>query len=169
MSRQNNRYNRPNHSMSYAQTSASLHQQIRDDESEVGEEVDAPEYTLESYSGSHRILLPSGKYIRLRPLSVLSMVRRGELPNALIPQARRALGLDTAPKKAAVNETDDTLELTDYIVCQMVSSFAVVDKRPGECQSEEMSIDFMLDADKVAIFAYAMRGQEALSSFRSQS
>ncbi len=129
-----------------------------------GEEVE--EYTIQSYVAHQVILLPSGKHIRVRPVSVTSLFRRGEIPNNLIPAAKKILGF-TKEGKANQSQADaDYLDLIDFLTCKMIASFRVVDKRHEECGPDEVSVDNILECDKLAILQFSQQGQAALNAFR---
>ncbi len=133
------------------------------DEEIEQEETTAEEYTASSYIAEQRILLPSGKYIRLRPISLMTLVRRGEIPNTLIAAARKLISGD---KKGLSTTSEQETELIDFVVMKMIASFTVTDAPQSACSSGEVSIESILECDKLAIFQYAWSGQAALRSFR---
>ncbi len=135
-----------------------------DNEELEQEETTVEEYTAASYVTEQKILLPSGKYIRLHAVSVTSLFRRGEIPNELLPSARKLLGVNNG--KASTLSNDEFLELADFLTCKLVASFPVVDKRPSECAKGEVSVDQILECDKTAIIQYSQQGQAALKAFR---
>lgn len=139
-------------------------EQIDAEEEDEQHETTAEEYTAASYVSDQKILLPSGKYIRLHAVSVTSLFRHGEIPNELLPAARKLLGVSAS--KATPLSNDEFLDLADFLTCKMVASFPVVNKRPNECAAGEVSVDQILECDKTAIIQFSQQGQAALKSFR---
>lgn len=146
------------------------------EEDEYSQRSDPEEYTAESYLQCHMVPLPSGKSIRLRPYSLISALHRGELPNTLVAPARKLLYGDEAPKPRdhrrpqQPHQDDEDMKsgaaMTDWLCCQMIASFACVDKPQGDCMRGEVSVWNILECDKIAITQFAMQGQAALNSFR---
>jgi hypothetical protein len=147
-----------------------------DDEADLARSA-PEEYTAETYLQCHMVPLPSGKSIRLRPYSLISALHRGELPNTLVAPARKLLYGDEAPKtrdhrrpQQPRQDDDEDMKsgaaMTDWLCCQMIASFACVDKPQGECVRGEVSVWNILECDKIAITQFAMQGQQALNSFR---
>ena len=135
-----------------------------------GEEPHIEEYTADSYLQHQMILLPSGKYIRLRPYSLFSAMERGELPNILMNVASEHLyGKGKVPERRAQQKRDDDAEmgkLMDWLCCKMIASFRCTETPPEECGPGEVSVYSMYDTDKVAILQFALQGQRTLSTFR---
>ncbi len=153
------------------------------------------EYTAEDYLTDELIPMPSGKGLRVAKLSLISLVRSGQVPPNLLHAARSILKLDdradAAQQQAAVSRqqrreqerrggqhtdakaqdgqpatNEDAVRLVDWVVCQVVRSFRVVDKVQEDCERGEVSIARILDPDKTAVFNYVLEGQTALQSFR---
>jgi hypothetical protein len=168
-----------------------LDSQYEDEDDDDGEsedfavlEEDVEEYTAESYAQGVLVPMPSGKALRLRPYSLLSMLRQGRLPNHLQAAAERMLlEGDTASARPANREdarrqgqrsaaravsqqtqnAHDSSELVDFLVCELVSSFRVVRREP---RRGEVHVSQIFDADKQLIVTFAMQGQKALADFR---
>lgn len=151
--------------------------------SEPAEEEESPsdEYTAESYLAGHLIPLPSGKSILVRPISLVTMLKHGAIPNALVPAARKLLYGNTTGAPTPQNRgerraqpgqsksdlnADDGAELMDWMVCQLVASFKVVQKPQSRCGPGELSVGSMFESDKNALVSFAMKGQKALTAFR---
>lgn len=167
--------------------------------------VEVEEYTADDYLADELVPMPSGKGLRLRRLSLISLVRTEQVPPNLLATARALLQMDEAtgddeaprtrpttpvrpgkhgqlrgqpgqpqrpqrPQATAKQTTnEDAFTLMDWVVCQSVCSFAVVDKLQKECAPGEVSITRIADPDKTAIFNYILKGQRALADFRSPS
>ncbi len=157
--------------------------------------VTIEEYTAEAYLTDELIPMPSGKGLRVAKLSLISLVRSGQVPPNLLHAARSILKLDDradATAQAALNRqqrreaerrsgqpqrdaqksdgepvtNESAVRLVDWVVCQVVRSFRVVDKVQEDCERGEVSIARILDPDKTAIFNYVLEGQTALATFR---
>ncbi len=135
---------------------------------DIGESDLPEEYTADDYLAGQLLPLPSGKAVRIQPVSLLSMIQAKQVPNELLPAARKMVGLDEPIKSNAAKArmTDDTIQVMNFLVCELVTSFKVVDKPQSQCGVGEVSVTRMYEADKNAIVSFAMRGQRALRPFR---
>jgi len=126
--------------------------------------------TAASYRKGVEIPISNGEWVRLRPISLLVMVRTGKLPNSLIGAARRMLSNQGRQQKADAPQDPKTsaesLELQDYLVTRLVTSMKVVMSDPDDCDEDEVSVAEMFESDKNRIVAFAMQGQKALAEFR---
>ncbi len=141
-------------------------------------DADEEEYTAASYMAGQRIPLPSGKYIRVKPVSLISMIDQDKLPPHLLAAARKQVyGKDDRIAKMHANDltrrgqregTDG--ELIEWFCCKVVTSFKCVLKPQAQCNTHanEVSVYHMWESDKIAIMEYAMKGQSALKPFRRQ-
>jgi len=128
--------------------------------------------TAASYRKGVEIPLANGEWVRLRPRSLMTMVRTGKLPNSLIGAARRMLtnqGRATNPNAPQDPQVArESLELQDYLITQLVSSMKFVMSDPDDCDDDEVSVAEMFEGDKNLIVAFAMQGQKALADFRGE-
>ena len=111
------------------------------------------------------VQLMSGKWIRLRPVSLDRLIMSGKLPDLLTPVAARTLwietDLETIGEQAELARS--YTELVNTIVPLAVMEPKIVEN-PQE--DDEISLDDIEFRDKVAIFQLATQGAEMLKSFR---
>jgi len=128
--------------------------------------------TAASYRKGVEIPISNGEWVRLRPRSLMTMVRTGKLPNSLIGAARRMLSNQGRQQKADAPQDPqvarESLELQDYLITQLVSSMKFVMSDPDDCDDDEVSVADMFEGDKNLIVAFAMQGQKALADFRRE-
>ena len=126
--------------------------------------------TAASYRKGVEIPLSNDEWVRLRPVSLMTMVRKGTLPNSLIGAAHRMLSNQGRQQKADAPQDPqvarESLALQDYLITRLVTSMKVVMSDPDQCADDEVSVDEMFEGDKNRIVAFAMQGQKALADFR---
>lgn len=120
------------------------------------------------------VALPSGKRVQVRPVSMLSMIGNGLLPNTLLAAAKRSVGIGSSGNagadaaQVAADAGDETaiagVQLIDHMVCQMCVHPQFVAKPRADCAPGERSVFEVSDADKNFLFSLAMTGQQALKS-----
>lgn len=144
------------------------------DYSDADDEDGLEEYTAKSYLQGHVIPLPSGKAVRVTPVSLLSMIDNGTMPPHLLAAARKQMyGKDdklARAHEAILRQNKQRIgtnnDLLNFLCCQMIASFKCVDKAQVKCRNNEVSVHQLFEADKLAILSFAMQGQQALKNFR---
>jgi hypothetical protein len=145
-------------------------------------------YTAESYTRGIVVDMPSGGAFLLRPVSLLTLMRLGQLPNNLQGAAERMIyGNDQAKTQAGnrmerrgatrrsqgpsnkSQDAKDTTALVDFLVQSLVANVKIVNKPQSRCRKGELSIAKVWESDKMAIVEFAMSGQKELSSFREDA
>lgn len=134
------------------------------------------EYTADSYLAGNLCPMPSGKWMRLRPVSLLGMLDAGLIPNNLISAAKKMLyGTGSKPVQGRPGqapqmseaERTTTIQLMRHLAIAIIASFPVSSAPQHECEPGIVSVYSIWDSDLSAIVSYATEGQTALAKFRS--
>lgn len=103
--------------------------------------------------------LPSGNVARLLRPQLSVMLKRGQIPNPLLPAA-------VASMDGGVEDAKAALELVDFLVAAaFVEPKVTVDQDAGE---GELSVDALSEADKAFVVKWTQRGVAALATFREE-
>lgn len=108
-----------------------------------------------------------GEYftVRLRAVSLLTLVKTGKIPNALLSEATKLFTsskdssgkIDEAALLSNLDGTDGVMQIIDSVV-----ESAMVEPTYNEVK------DFITDAQKMEIFNWTQGGIDALKSFREE-
>lgn len=102
--------------------------------------------------------------VRLRVVNLLTLVKTGKIPNALLEEAtklftgsRDSNGIDEAKLLSNLGDTDGIMQIIDTVV-----ESAMVEPTYNEVK------DFITDAQKMEIFSWTQGGIDSLKSFRQE-
>lgn len=113
------------------------------------------------------VTLPSGHVARLRPVALDVLIVSGKLPDLLTPLAAKSLWVETDGEKIG-NEAEQAkgyAELVNIVVPAAMVEPRIVDEPEGDDEISLEDIDF---ADKVAVFQLATQPAEVLRRFRDK-
>lgn len=99
---------------------------------------------------------------RLKRPSMLSMVKRGKIPNELLIEANKLFSNGPA-KTAALNQLDSNMMDNMFDIIELICKESFVE--PKYEILKENGIE-LTDEQQLAIFSYTQRGIESLKSFR---
>lgn len=113
------------------------------------------------------VTLPSGNVARLRPVAVDALLAAGRIPDLLSGVAAKTLWVetDTATIAEQAETAKNFADLINLIVPLAMLEPQVVDRPEGDNEIALEDIEF---ADKIAIFQLATGGSTVLKSFREQ-
>ncbi len=112
--------------------------------------------------------LPSKRVVRLRPVQLGALIRRGKIPNLLIPVVAKMLwteALDTDERTQEERLADDKkafLDLVEYIAPEAMIYPRIVDEPKLD---DEVSLDDFPFGDQYAIYTLAKMPAEVLDNF----
>lgn len=118
--------------------------------------------------------LDSGRMVRLRPVSLAALIRRGDIPNLLIPVVadmlwRKSRTDDrTAEQMAADDSAEEEkwfFDLSGVIIRDCLVAPRVVDNPQAD---DEISLDDISFSDQLAIYRFAKLPAEVLEMFLPQ-
>jgi hypothetical protein len=134
------------------------------------------------------LLLPSGLTVTARRVDLQSFIRRGEVPNALLPIVEEALAkgkeMDTAKMvsgdKVSMEMVNDMFNMVEQVTIETVIAPRIqpvpTDDRgmdipiDSELRDEDtVYIDEVDPEDKMFLFQWATGGTEDLASFREEA
>lgn len=112
--------------------------------------------------------LASGFVVRLRPVSIGELVLEGMIPNTLIPQVNRMMGV--AP---TTEDTDETLferGKSWLQILKIVCTAAMMQPKIVDDPQDEYEISFydLTSRDRDQIFSWVTAPQEAVQKFRPE-
>ena len=99
---------------------------------------------------------------RLKRPSMLSMVKRGKIPNELLVEANKLFS-NGPSKTAALNQLDSKMMNNMFDIIELICKESFVE--PSYEVLKENGIE-LTDEQQLAIFSYTQRGIESLKSFR---
>ena len=99
---------------------------------------------------------------RLKRPSMLSMVKRGKIPNELLVEANKLFS-NGPSKTAALNQLDSKMMNNMFDIIELICKESFVE--PKYETLKENGIE-LTDEQQLAIFSYTQRGIESLKSFR---
>lgn len=99
---------------------------------------------------------------RLKRPSMLSMVKRGKIPNDLLVEANKLFS-NGPSKTAALNQMDSKMMNNMFDIIELICKESFVE--PSYEVLKENGIE-LTDEQQLAIFSYTQRGIESLKSFR---
>lgn len=109
--------------------------------------------------------LPSGNVALLRKPDVFNLVMGdGDVPEFFSAQVMAGLKGKAAPEAAAPETADDLRgysRLLDTVARACFVHPRIVDKPEGEMGEDEIGLEHLAFADKVAVFQWAMGGEES--------
>lgn len=122
--------------------------------------------------------LPSGNICQVRRMGMTMLLRKGVIPNSLLPMLQQAQGKD----KDSISRTelveiledptkiDDMMGMYDKIVCLVVNQPKVYPLPEDEVERdpERLYVDEIDDEDKQHIATWAMSGTKAMEPFRDE-
>jgi hypothetical protein len=133
-----------------------------------------------SVSGTE-IRVPSGNVCLARRVDLRVFLRRGIIPNSLMPFVNRAIqGKETKPEDivASLGGNDevekslkDMMDLMDMIVCETVVSprvYSVPNGTESERDPDKLYVDEVEYEDKNFLFQWAVGGTSDLERFRTE-
>jgi hypothetical protein len=124
------------------------------------------------------IELPSGKGMRIKGITIQSMMASGIMPNALIKVVKKALdkgagrpGMDeqmAIEMIADPGKVQEMLVFIDKLTCQVALEPRVlpIPKDESDRDPDELYVDEIDEEDKMFIFQVATSGDEDTESFR---
>lgn len=124
------------------------------------------------------IPLPSGLQIRARRVDLTSLLKQGDVPNALVPIVQQALakGQQMDPKDLVGDQVDmstltSMLEMVDSVVVSTcVEPQVHPDPEAGVEEEDDLLYVKDLEADdKMFIFQWALGGTEDIATFRAEA
>ena len=99
---------------------------------------------------------------RLKRPSMLSMVKRGRIPNELLVEANKLFS--NGPSKTAItNQVDPKMMSNMFEIIELICTESFVE--PSYRELKDNGIE-LTDEQQLAIFSYTQRGIESLKSFR---
>jgi hypothetical protein len=110
------------------------------------------------------VTLPSGRCARLRPVGIPELVRRGRIPNELMPIAAEAVWFDS-PSPEKVREAGAAAISLFDLVCEA----AFLEPRASkddDLADDQISVDDIDLADKVFVLQFVTAPAGALRRFR---
>lgn len=119
------------------------------------------------------IQLPSGKVVRLRPVSMSTMLLDGSIPDLLSPLAAKTIWIGDKSLEA---EDELSFEKIKDVAPEMLKLHNIITKEglvyprvvDDPQEDDEISLKDIDDGDKAAVFAYVTQGVYALEFFRDQ-
>lgn len=107
----------------------------------------------------------SGHIVRLRPVSLIHLLREGKIPDLLVPTAQAVLwfGLDTAEAAKVIETTLLTADLAELICKASFLEPAIVETPRNE---REITIEMVEDFDKIWVMNSAVGPTLELAPFR---
>lgn len=99
---------------------------------------------------------------RLKRPSMLSMVKKGKIPNELLVEANKLFS-NGPSKTAALNQLDSKMMNNMFDIIELICNESFVE--PSYKVLKENGIE-LTDEQQLAIFSYTQRGIESLKSFR---
>lgn len=111
------------------------------------------------------LMLSSGFAVRLRPVSIEQMLRRGEIPDFLSPLAAKTAiaEVPTADLAETMESVGNTFSLLDFI-CELALLEPRIVEEPTA--DDEISIEYLDTADKFEIFQLVTQPGWVLRKFR---
>lgn len=113
--------------------------------------------------------LPSGKMARLRPVDLLKMIRKGDIPNLLSPIAAKAVWSEQDTDEIG-NSLGMSMEYYDLVCLVLPTIFVspeIVDS-PEDLGDDKILLDDVDPTDRLAAFNLAISGVSAMRQFRKQ-
>ncbi len=105
--------------------------------------------------------LPNGCVVRLRTINLLEAVRRGQVPNSLLPLARKVVaGGGLNMDKISDAEMTAMLDLMAWVTTQCVVYPTLWDGE-GEPPADSVPLDWLTQDDQTAITNWALQGVTA--------
>lgn len=111
------------------------------------------------------IKLPSGNTVKIRPVPMDQLLKRGKIPDMLSPLAAKTLWSEIASNEIGESEelSGKYIELMDLIVPIATLEPKIVD---NPVEDDEISLDDIDFMDKLAIFNLVIQPSEVLRRFR---
>lgn len=123
-------------------------------------------------SKGEEVEVPSGNIALVRPLGMDVFLKKGVIPNSLMPIVQKALNDKTAPSREDIKFDPDNLEevitMADTIVCNIMIEPKVSPVPPEDQERKEdvLYVDEVDFEDKMFLFSWAMRSADELKPFR---
>ena len=113
------------------------------------------------------VTLPSGNVCKLRPVALDVLLKNGTLPDLLSPIAAKALWIETNTE-AIGDQAEMAKGFAD--LANIVTAAAMLEPRVVEVAEadDEVTLDDIEFADKIAIFQLATGGSTVLRKFHEQ-
>ena len=112
--------------------------------------------------------LPSGMVVRVMPVSIVSAIARGNIPNPLLAPIAEAF-TKTGSTSTVLNIEDPTLQMQFMSwLAKQVLAYPVLWDGQGERPANSIPQSWLSDADILALAVYAMNGVTELTPFRAE-
>lgn len=120
----------------------------------------------EGQSG-YKITLTSGFTVRLRPVSIEQMLKRGEIPDLLAPMAAQAViaGIDGKDLSNTLQRASNTFLLIDFI-CELAFLEPRIVENPTA--DDEIGVSYLDSQDKFEVFEIVTQPGWVIRKFRDQ-
>jgi hypothetical protein len=122
--------------------------------------------------------LPSGEYMECRRIELSSLIKRGEIPNSLVPIITDALGKGTDPDLSKIVGKDGMdLKLVEdlYSMVEFMTIEASINPKVHATPDDDderdenlLYVDDLEDEDKMFIYQWATGGTDKLEQFRQE-
>lgn len=113
------------------------------------------------------ITLSSGFVVRLRPVSMEGMLRRGEIPDLLTPMAAKTVfvEVDGHDLTQTMKSVESTFNLLDFICGLAFLEPRIVDEPTAD---DEISVEYLHTNDKLEVFQLVTAPGWVMRTFRDQ-
>lgn len=143
---------------------------------ETNQPTSASEWKKRSQTVGRDLPLPSGNVCRIRRISIDTFLRKGLIPNALMPIVQQSLQGQKPDEQAVMTALQDAgklqemFDLYDTVVLEVVLEPKVCPVPPREAIRDEslLYVDEVDFEDKIAIFEAAVSGVSVLQPFRAE-
>lgn len=137
----------------------------------------AADFKKASPRAGRLVELPSGNFVKVRLPGIEAFLRKGMIPNTLLPLVQQALsGKVESAEKAAVEVFSDPTKLeqlfelydTVTIECMVDPVVLPIPKSETERKEDALYVDEILMEDKTYIWNLAIGGVKDLETFRKE-
>lgn len=116
------------------------------------------------------VTIPSGNVIKMRPVSLEDLMRKGKIPDFLTPVASKALW-DSVPLEDMGTDGYKAANDLNQLMALIVPASVVEPKiyvGDGECPDDAIPLEYLSLLDKLAVFQLALQPVNVLVSFRGK-
>jgi len=114
------------------------------------------------------VQLPSGRVCRVRTVSLVQAIARGDVPNALIPMVTEMMDGKRSMAELDPEELAGLMDVMVWLAKRVTLYPQIVDDDPQA--DDEVSIDAVSDADLMALGQFAINGGlDVFAGFREES